>query len=238
MLNFLYKDYYKIKDIPDDTKQIRLIDHIDGFNKYYKNDLLDILNSRDTSEKIEVHYHAYLPDVVKNSYPNLDIKFDIQRQEEINLQAMRGYQYTGNNAYDNFICTLLGQTHVSRMLLASIMSKLQLWNDDYCTKNFKFNWDQVDGTIMDYTDNNEHIYNKFFIDHSDMDKKIVSIDYDHCNTLHNIHAIEPLIKNSCITIVAEAMGESYVPFVTENFYRTLLLKRYFLVTPNLAGIKR
>ena len=85
MLNFLYKDYYKIKDIPDDTKQIRLIDHIDGFNKYYKNDLLEILNLRDTSEKIEVHYHAYLPDVVKSNYPNLDIKFDIQRQEELNF---------------------------------------------------------------------------------------------------------------------------------------------------------
>ena len=228
MLEFEYKTYNQIKDIPNDTKQIRIEDHIEGFNKYYKNDLLDILNSRDTSEKIEVWLEFYLPDVVKSNYPNLDIKFDIQNQEKINLQAMRGYQYTGNNAYDNFTCTLLGSMHVSRILLASIMSKSQLWNDDYCTKNFKFNWDQVDGIIMDYTGNKEHIYNKFFIDHSDMDKKIVSIDYDHCNTLHNIHAIEPLIKNSCITIVAEAVGESYVPAVTEKFLQNVVTKTLFL----------
>jgi len=45
MLEFEYKNYNQIKDIPDDTKQIRLNDHIEGFNNYYKNDLLDILNT-------------------------------------------------------------------------------------------------------------------------------------------------------------------------------------------------
>jgi len=217
-------DYNRIKDISSNTKQIRLRDHIGGFDRYYKNNLLDTINLN----KTEVHYHAHLPNAVKNNYPNINFKFDIDTQENLNLRSMSEFKTNNINLYENFLCTLLGSFHESRMLLASILHKSQLWNDDYCTKNFEYDWNTVDGVIAYYTENKEHVYNRFFIDHSDIDKKIISIDYDHCNTVHNMKATELLVGNSCITIVAETIGESYVPFVTEKFLQNIVTKTLFL----------
>ena len=216
-----------IKELDEDKKVIVLHDHCGGFDKFYKNTILDQLYTK--HKGYEIVYHNILDEKVKEVYPDFNFKFSSRLQEYKNFKQLKKYKGNHRIEVNNFICTLLGSLHVSRMLLASILHKSQLWNNEYCTKNFEYNWNSVDGAIAYYTENKEHVYNRFFIDyHSDIDKKITSIDYTHSETMHNMSVVEPLIINSGLTIVAECVGESYVPFVTEKFLQNIVTKTLFL----------
>jgi hypothetical protein len=211
---------------------LRLIDHIDGFDKNYKNIMFDELSkvAEKNNKKIKINYHQILPMQVKNNYEQLDMIFDIQAQEYLILKNYSQFLYKEHHkVFTNFQCCFLGSGHVSRHFLSAILNKTRIWDNTVCSKNFSYTWESLDGNLSLYSAENERYFRKFFIDESNFNEKInVVSPYDHCDNLVNIYKIENIINSSFVHIIGETLGTSYVPFITEKFLQSIVNKGLFV----------
>jgi hypothetical protein len=96
--------------------------------------------------------------------------------------------------------------------------------------------DALDGHIIDYCQDRNRFYRKFFIsDDSDTDvfyKTIYSFghrfipnQFDHAT---NIYTLENKLTTSFLKIVGETFATSYYPFVTEKFLYSIITRGLFL----------
>jgi hypothetical protein len=118
---------------------------------------------------------------------------------------------------------------VSRRLLVSILKRFGYFNTNYCSKNFSYSTNVLDGHVTDYVDDNS-FYRKFFISplSEEFFQKINSfghVRYDHKNNIYNL---ENIITKSFLHIVSETIATSYYPFVTEKFLYSVVTRGLFL----------
>jgi hypothetical protein len=220
---------WKNQPLPD---SFVLQDHIGGHRHDMTNSVLDHLNNvaDKQSKKLLINYHSILDDTVTSHYPNLQINFDADFQDRINLNKFINYNIHPDIDCKNFICSFNGSDHVSRKLLVAILQRFGYFNTEYCSKNFVFTKDKLDGHITDYVADQDNFYRKFFInDNSDVFfNKINSfghVQYDH---KRNIYNLEHKLTQSFLHIVSETMATSSVPFVTEKFLYSIVTRGLFL----------
>jgi len=159
-----YRDYLRLLNgniaLPTDETLV-LIDHLSGFTQNLNNDVLTYLSDCKYKNKILTQY--IVTEQLKNQFFNLDLAFALDLQYQINLQNFENYTVSLDVNYKNFICSFNGTPHVSRKLLVSILKKFEYFNPAYCSKNFSFTTDVIDGHIGDYVGNRDNFYRKFFI---------------------------------------------------------------------------
>jgi hypothetical protein len=216
--------------LPD---QIILEDHLNGFDQSLNNALLAHINSCAVKQnkQIQVNYHQILEDKVKNCYSNLNIKYQLPlRIKQALWQAFDNYNQHPELAYKNFVCSFNGSDHVSRKLLVAILERFGYFTTSYCSKNFVFTKDKLDGHITDYVGDQDNFYRKFFIaDTSDVFFNTVnSFGHVQYNHKRNIYNLEHKLTQSFLHIVSETMATSYVPFVTEKFLYSVVTRGLFL----------
>ena len=206
---------------------LTLIDHLGGFDANFKNRLLDIFLKNNCKNQI---YTQYQIDFLKLSHYNtLNIKNYAELQNRINLKHFVNYTIHPTLNYKNFICSFNGSSHVSRKLLVSILSKFGYFNNDYCSKNFKYAVETLDGHVQDCIDN-VNFYRKFFIS-ADSKMFFQSVNsfghvrYDHNKNIYNL---EYKLTESFLHIVSETMATSYYPYVTEKFLYSIVTRGLFL----------
>ena len=154
--------------------------------------------------------------------------FDLTLQNKINLSKFKKYNKHPAIDYKNFICSFNGTAHVGRRLLVSILQKFEYFNPDYCSKNFSYTLNTLDGHMSEF--NHSRFYRKFFISDNSEEffQKIYSFGHVRFEHDKNIYNLENKLTQSFVHIVSETMATSYYPFVTEKFLYSIVTRGLFL----------
>jgi hypothetical protein len=210
------------------SEDIFLIDHLNGFSFDLKNSILDLLVERKCSNTIYLQY--IVDSQLKEKYKSINVKFSSNLQNTINFSNHINYKIHPEINYKNFICSFNGSPHVSRKLLVSILNKFGYFDTNYCSKNFSYSVDMIEGHISECVGNQDNFYNKFFIatNSDDFFQNKFSFGHVRYNHSQNIHNLENKITQSFLHIVSETMATSYVPFVTEKFLYSIVTRGLFL----------
>jgi hypothetical protein len=223
------KDYSNILNnkIDFSSHTVQLVDHLGGFDKNNENLILNYLNDCNIKNKFKI---MYITDDFNERYRNLDINFSVDLQNRLNLRHFKKYKNHPAVKIENFLCSFNGSDHVSRRLLTAILYKFGYFKKNYCSKNFVYSLDQLEGYIFGYCKDREQFYRKFFLSESfdTFNETIYSfghIRYDHRNNIYNL---ENKLTKSFIHIVSETLATSYYPFVTEKFLYSIVTRGLFL----------
>lgn len=201
-----------------------LKDHLGGFSNELDNLILSSLPNR----QIRVTTEYVISKEIKQKYPHINFSFDLNTKKHI-LGGLTNYNIHPKLNYKNFVCSFNGSPHVGRKLLVSILNRFGYFNPKFCSKNFSYSADTLDGHLTDYVNNNS-FYRTFFISpHSEEFFQTVNsfghIRYDHANNIYNL---EHKLTESFLHIVSETMATSYYPFVTEKFLYSVVTRGLFL----------
>ena len=212
--------------------ELRLLDHLYGFDQNFNNIVLDKLQTHANLNNIryKIEYHEILDKKIKDLYPNLQIEINADFINVTNMHFFHSYSEHPAINYKNFICSFNGSDHVGRKLLTAILHRFGYFTDMYCSKNFKFTTDKLDGHIYECVSERNNFYQKFFIEDNNNKffDKIVSFGHVRFKHLQNIHNLELKLTQSFLHIVSESMATSYAPFVTEKFLYSVVTRGLFL----------
>ena len=207
-------------------------DHIGGFDVDLQNSLFTRLNdyAQVYNKRYEIYVHQIFTTDVKVKYPNLKIKFSVNDQERVNTGHFYNYNIHPAIDYKNFICSFNGSIQTGRKLLVSIINKFGYFDPAYCSKNFVYSTDILDGHIIDYVGDQDSFYRKFFILNNSEDFFQTKYSFGHVRFDHNnnIYTLENKITQSFLHVVSETFSTSYYPFVTEKFLYSIITRGLFL----------
>ena len=216
--------------VDTNLSEIQIIDHMYGFNKDFKNPILE----RIKDHNITVWSQYIVNDKVRQQYPNLTFKFDINTPASTcdTFKSLNSFKHIESmKKFQNFVCSFNGANHLSRRFLTAGLHKFGWFNTRYSTKNFSYTHDELDGSIMLYVDGDEEkFYRKFLIDPSNESKNfyesIYTLKYhdDRHNHEYNIGLLSNWIDSSFVQVVGETIAESYHPFMSEKFLYPIVCK--------------
>ena len=135
----------KIFELDIMPENIQLDDYMNGFYDSGKNYILDHIQSK-SHNKINVTSAYKFDSTIKNQYPNLNFNFKLHTPL---WSAFENYKIHPVIDYKNFICSFNGSAHVGRKLLVAILEKFKYFDSNYCSKNFCYSKDSLDGNIED-----------------------------------------------------------------------------------------
>lgn len=217
---------HKLSTSKDFDLQIKIQDHLGGFDNNYQNLILDRINkfARDQQRRITVHTSYILEPCVTKHYEWLEFKLIIFS----GWKQFEHYHTHPALTFQNFVCSFNGTPHVSRKLLVSALKKFNYFDQQYCSKNFSFSPDVLDGHIYNYVDSRSIFYNKFFSFDADFLESVYSFDYDRYNHKQNIYNLENKLTQNFLQVVSETMATSSVPLITEKFLYSVVTRGLFL----------
>lgn len=204
---FHYTDY---ADIDYQSDHVIVLDHLNGFTSQYHNDILARLNQH--PQRVGTHY--IFDERVKNKYSNLDL-YHVEFFPTIKF--MEQDHVSTDKRFKNFVCSFNGTDSVARQFLTSALYKQGLFKTDYCSKNFVYDEDRLDGNIQQYcSGDTERYIRKFFVGNPEFYQQIHSFDYAPYAHSNNINILLDKINGSFVQLVTETIGESYYPWLTEK----------------------
>jgi|TARA_R110000782_G_scaffold244129_1_gene330904 hypothetical protein len=218
-----YTDIYNLVTIPPDFS---ILDHLGGFDANLTNPMLDHLSKISQQNTVTSTY--IFDEQVKKYYSNINFKVS---QTQLNLfQKLSNYNIHPELDYKNFICSFNGSGHVSRKLLVSILEKFKYYNPEYCSKNFSYSADILDGHINDYVPDQINLYRKFFIsaDSEDFFQTVNSFGHVRFEHNKNIYNLENKLTESFLHIVSESLATTYYPFLSEKPFYSIVTRGLFL----------
>jgi len=200
-----------------------LVDHAGGFDFDHTNSFLESVKHI----PVEVHTEYILSQEVRQCYPNIEFKF-LYHAKQLILNSLANYKNLHQTNFNNFICCFNGSEHVGRKLLIGALRKRNWFDPKYCSKNFSYTVDMLDGHIDDLADN-PRLYRKFFdLSDNDFAQELNSFGYDRFDHSNNIYKIDSKISQSFVHVVSETLSSSYHPFVTEKFLYSVVTKGLFV----------
>jgi hypothetical protein len=221
---YLHKTYDTIYDRYQFDVPIQVSDHLGGFSSELNNPILDhVQKYSSTNTPIITEY--IFDESILSKYPKLKFRWADTWVNDMFQQ----YNVHPAINYKNFICSFNGSAHVNRKLLVAILNRFNYFNPDYCSKNFQFTSDIIDGHLSEYLSDSDHrFYRKFFLTDENFCQSINSFDYVRFNHGQNIYTLENKLTESFLHIVSETLATSYYPFVSEKFLYSIVTRGLFL----------
>ena len=230
IVSCLYEEFDNLTDLPH---TFILGDHLYGFDQELNNELLVKLNHYARS-----HDKQYTIVVDQCYARELTVRYDrltFEHSMEIFLKygscnKFVDYYVHPTLNFKNFVCSFNGTPHVGRQLLVSILQKFGFFNPSYCSKNFSYSVDALDGHITDYVQTRDKYYRKFFISDDNEDFAQTINSFGHVQYQHdkNIYNLENRLTESFLHVVSETVATSYYPYVTEKFLYSVVTRGLFL----------
>ena len=201
-----------------------LRDHGGGFDPNLRNQYLDSLQS---SGHVTTEYQ--IDSLIQKNYPHLEFGFDVDFKKDL-LGKLESYSTHPDRNFKNFLCSFNGSDHVSRKLLTAALHSRGWFAPGFCTKNFVFELDRLDGHISDYVGSDSRLYRKFFLQRNieQFASQVYAIDSDKYDHARNVLTLEHALTQSFLHIVTESLATSYYPFVTEKFLYSVVTRGLFL----------
>ncbi len=223
-----YINPLEYKEIEDKTlsnlgKEIILEDHLNGFDKSLKNNVLDSLFNHYEVET--VYWHNVIDERLKQEYPNLKFSMDLQCRLNFDKFAPTNDEFVAPS-FEHFICSFNGAMHVGRRLLLSALNSYGYYDTKSVSKIYAYSKDNLIGHVCDYADKK---YLNYFIREGDtFEQSINNINYARFDHSYNIFQLSDIILNSFVHVVSETMSETYYPLVTEKFLYSVLKHGLFV----------
>jgi hypothetical protein len=214
----------KFDNLPD---EFLLADFLDGWDVNLNNHYFQLLDQRAQSQGriFTVWYPHITPHSAREQYKNLKIKFALKIHNNVCFQPLKQYNIHPELNFKNFVCSFNGSAHISRQFLTSILKKFNWFNPNYCSKNFCFTSDMIDGHLGNYLTSEQHrIYQKFFLNDDTFGQTVYSFGFVRFNHSKNIYNLEHKLTESFLHIVSETIGTSHYPFVTEKFLYSIVTR--------------
>jgi hypothetical protein len=208
---------------------VQIYDHLGGYDQNLHNDVLYYIDKQAQLQQtpITVKYHQILDDTVRRQYKNL--KMDYNWNAHYVPRMFSDYRVHPEINHNNFLCSFNGHSHISRKFLVAALKKFGWFDNEYCTKNFNFTVDELDGHIHDYVGDQDCFFRKFFIDTDNLFfSTINSFGHEVFRHDRNIYKLEKKITQSFLHIVGETIGTSYYPYVTEKSFYSIVTRGLFL----------
>jgi hypothetical protein len=215
----------------DNNNVLIIPDHLGGFDCNYFSPVLTDIVTYANELKIKNIDTAYIfDDKIKKQYPDITFRYVQSIIGGMGWETLAKYDIHPEINFKNFTCSFNGSPHVSRKLLVSILQKFGYFNTDYCSKNFSYSTEIIDGHISDFVGDNELFYRKFFIADNSEDFFQTQHSFGHVRFDHarNIYNLENKLTQSFIHLVSETLATSYQPFVTEKFLYSVVSRGLFL----------
>lgn len=208
-------------------------DHLNGFTDDFESSVLSKVVAEARSRRISRIGTAYVfDDRVKSQYPDIDFFYDLKLNGQNVWEVLTAYTKHPVVNIENFISCFNGAPHVGRKLLVGCLHKFGWFEPKYCSKNFRFDVDILDGHIRDYVGDRESLYRKFFTADNDFCQNIYNIN-QYCATTKwhpdSIYFVERQLTESFLNIVSETASTTNYPFVTEKFLFPIITRGLFLV---------
>lgn len=207
------------------ANEYRLNDHGSGFTIDLTNQYISTL----PIEPVTVQSEYVITDTVQQVYPHVKFVFDYEYKKHL-FEWFDAYRMHPELTFKNFLCSFNGSQHVGRKFLISALKKFNWFNPEYCSKNFVYTVEELDGHITDYTPEQSSFYRKFFIS-SDSDEFFQTVSsFGHLRFSHwkNIYKLEDKLTQSFLHLISETVATSYYPFVTEKFLYSIVTRGLFL----------
>jgi hypothetical protein len=225
-------EIYESFQVDNKISHVTILDHMGGVDLNGCCPVLDRLQAQACNRKITVESEYIFNQQVRHQYPNFDFKFSLIEHDRI-LSTLQSCTIHSELTFKNFLCSFNGFPHVSRKLLVSILNKYKLFNQQYCSKNFKFTSDVVDGHVQDYVGEHERFFNKFFTNSEEFNQMVINFDYSQpYNDKKNLGNLESKITDSFVHLVSDTMATSYHPFYGEKFLFSVVTKGLFVAYGN------
>lgn len=212
-----------------------LEDHIGGFDADLKNVLLEKANTqaREQNQIGQVVLDFPVDDRIKSLYPNLEIS---HQHCDLIWSPFESYRIHPEVSFSNFICSFNRSGHVSRQLLLSALGRRGWFDSGYSSKNFVFDIESVQGHIKELVGDRDRLYNRLFTTESDKDfysnifeiGDIESVGGATHGHKGNMLQLETQLTQSFVHVVAETLGTSYYPFITEKFLYSVVTRGLFV----------
>jgi hypothetical protein len=202
-----------------------LLDHLGGFST----DLTNLVLGSLPLEQSTVETEYIISSEIANKYPHIKFSLSYDNKKKI-LDKFADYHVHPDIKFSNFLCSFNGSDHVGRKLLVAILNQFGYFNPKYCSKNFIYNANTLDGHISDFVHERDSFYQKFFVskDSGEFSQTIYSfghVRYDHAKNIYNL---ENKLTQSFLHVVSETIATSYYPFVTEKFLYSIVTRGLFL----------
>lgn len=197
-----------------------LWDHGTGFDQNLRNQCLEGLSG-------PVYTEYVIDDRIQRNYPDIKFCYSYNSKKGI-LNPLVDYHIHPELTFQNFVCSFNGSPHVSRKFLVSALQKFKFYNPEFCSKNFAYAPDELNGHISDFVGDDFRFYAKFFEQSEEFSTCINSFGYDRFNHSSNIYNLERKLTQSFLQIVSETSATSYYPFVTEKFLYSVVTRGLFL----------
>jgi len=211
-----------------EQSSIILQDHIGGFSNDLGNPFFALLDSHNYSGNVLIEYQ--ITSDLKKRWSELNLVYDVDAKESIIFSKLKNHNIHPPIDYSNFLCTFNGSAHVSRQLLASVLHKVGLFDVNYCSKNFRTTYGDVESHLRNYnlTDSEVRLYRKFISSDLEFNNNVFTFDYSRFEHTSNIQVLEKQITSSFVHVVSETMADSYYPFVTEKFLYSVVTRGLFV----------
>ena len=213
----------------DDNTIVSIRDHMNGFDQSLKNSLLDRLQSQNKKSLPITVYTEIIPnDKIRTTYPYFNFKYDLSGHAQL-LDSLQGYRVHPELTFSNFLCSFNGTPHVSRKLLVSILRKFGYFDGDYCSKNFSYTDNALDGHLVDIVGERARFFRKFFVnnDHG-FPAQIYDLSYQRYDHENNILKLEKKLTDSFLHLVSESIATSYYPNISEKSFYSIVTRGLFL----------
>lgn len=234
---------------------VSIADHLDGFDQDYGSTVLrEVIDYASQHDITKIHTGYIFDNKVTSQYKDFKFVYDLKLTGAApGFNELINYKTHPVRNHKNFVCSFNGWPHVGRKLLVAALKKFSYYNNNYCSKNFCFDLDTLDGHLQDIVKSDERFYRKFFIStnsneffqskngfgYSDQnyfkntfgyDRYHKSVDHEFVegNWLNYIGMVESKLTESFLHIVSETVPTSYYPFITEKFLYSIVTKTLFL----------
>ena len=227
-MRIFYNKYNDILSTQEFPKTLEIVDHLNGFDSKFDNQILNHVNAVAKPNTTLISYYVFNEEV-KQRYNNLNFKLSQNQTNEL-YQLLINHNIHPDINYKNFLCSFNGSSHVGRKLLVSILKKFGYFNPEYCSKNFSYPTDMLFGHVHDFVGDQDRFYNKFFVENNSEEffNTIYSFGHNRYEHNKNIYTLESKLTSSFIHLVSETMATSYHPFVSEKFLYSVVTRGLFL----------
>ena len=216
------KTYYNSEEfhIEDVVFKISTLEHI-----------IDFCRQKNIKNIFCIHV---FPEWFRKKYS--DINFFFNEPPKNTDRSMRGWkdlkQFNMHRDINikNFLCSFNGSQEVGRQFFVSMLKKQNLFNVNYCTKNFEFTEQTIDGNIEELS-NNPVLHHKFIKIEDDSDnfyQTKYTIDYEKFDHLHNINCLQEKITESFLNLVCESFATGELVAITEKCLFSVVCRGLFL----------
>lgn len=207
----------------ESTLYFKLCDHQSGFDKHLRNKVLDYVHDHTLQDQLNVLLEFVVDDRIQQNYPKFNFIYYPDDQLG-HYRELEGFTIHPELPKDKFLCSFNGSHHVNRRLLVSHLAKRNWFDADTCSKILTYDNERIDGDIQDYTQDDERVFQKFFLSTGTFCNEVYKINLDapadsnHTTHDHasNIEQLSNVISRCFVHLVSESIGNTYYPSVTEK----------------------